>query len=122
MSDTERGPSKTNWIGVDLDGTLATYDTWRGIDHVGTPIPAMVKRVKRWLKAGWRVKIVTARAAERNALVILTIENWCMKVFGVQLEITSQKDFGMVELWDDRAIAVESNTGRKLGGRSRIAA
>jgi len=24
-----------SWIGVDLDGTLATYDMWRGLDHIG---------------------------------------------------------------------------------------
>ena len=23
------------WIGVDLDGTLAQYDHWRGIEHIG---------------------------------------------------------------------------------------
>lgn len=34
------------WIGVDLDGTLAHYDRWRGIDHVGDPVPAMMNRVK----------------------------------------------------------------------------
>ena len=37
------------WVGVDLDGTLATYDEWRGIEHVGEPIAPMVERVKRWL-------------------------------------------------------------------------
>ena len=25
------------WIGVDLDGTLAHYDKWRGVEHVGDP-------------------------------------------------------------------------------------
>lgn len=30
------------WLGVDLDGTLAVYDKWRGIEHIGAPIPAMV--------------------------------------------------------------------------------
>jgi len=26
---------RRGWIGVDLDGTLALYDRWRGIEHVG---------------------------------------------------------------------------------------
>ena len=29
----------SGWIGVDLDGTLARYDGWRGIDHIGEPMP-----------------------------------------------------------------------------------
>jgi len=34
------------WIGVDLDGTLAKYGEWRGVEHIGEPIPPMVDRVK----------------------------------------------------------------------------
>lgn len=40
------------WIGVDLDGTLAEYDEWRGIDHIGTPIEPMAARVRRWIAQG----------------------------------------------------------------------
>lgn len=29
----------TGWIGVDLDGTLAIYDVWRGANHIGEPVP-----------------------------------------------------------------------------------
>jgi hypothetical protein len=49
------------WIGVDLDGTLAYYDHWRGAEHIGEPIPAMLERVKRWLADGKDVRIFTAR-------------------------------------------------------------
>ena len=38
------------WIGVDLDGTLAEWDGWKGHEHIGPPIPAMLERVKRWIK------------------------------------------------------------------------
>ena len=48
------------WIGVDLDGTLAQADPWQGFEHIGKPIPNMMKRVKIWLELGYRVKIVTA--------------------------------------------------------------
>lgn len=44
--------SQQGWIGVDLDGTLAHYDGWKGADHIGEPIPAMVERVKQWLSEG----------------------------------------------------------------------
>ena len=40
------------WIGVDLDGTLAHYKGWKGRDHIGEPIPAMMQRVKQWLEEG----------------------------------------------------------------------
>ena len=50
------------WIGVDLDGTLAEADAWQGFEHIGKPVPNMVKRVKIWIEMGYRVKIVTARA------------------------------------------------------------
>lgn len=33
------------WIGVDLDGTLAHYEGWKGVEHIGEPIPAMVERI-----------------------------------------------------------------------------
>ena len=29
-------------IYVDLDGTLAEHHGWKGVDHIGKPIPAMV--------------------------------------------------------------------------------
>ncbi len=34
-----------------------------------------------------------------------------MKHIGKELEITNVKDFGMIELWDDRAVQVIPNTG-----------
>lgn len=52
-----------SWIGVDLDGTLAHYDYWRGFDHIGEPIPLMADRVKQWLADGIEVRIVTARVS-----------------------------------------------------------
>ena len=39
------------WIGVDLDGTLAHYDKWRGVEHIGKPVPVMLERVKKWLES-----------------------------------------------------------------------
>jgi len=56
------------WIGVDLDGTLAYYDEWRGLYHIGEPIPAMVDRVKRWLAEGRDVRIFTARVSGNIAV------------------------------------------------------
>lgn len=109
------------WIGVDLDGTLAEYDEWRGIEHVGAPISAMVERVKRWLEEGRSVKVFTARVshAEERDAVIEAIDAWCQEHIGQILPVTNVKDFGMDELWDDRAVTVEPNTGRALAPSRR---
>lgn len=104
------------WIGVDLDGTLAHYDGWKGPEHIGEPVPAMVERVKKWLEEGQAVKIFTARVAEQDqeklTVVIACIEQWSLGHLGVILPITNVKDFGMIQLWDDRCTSVYPNTGR----------
>lgn len=110
------------WIGVDLDGTLAEYDVWRGIEHIGAPIPAMIERVRRWLKDGKTVKIFTARVSVegRDRMeVIHHIWNWCTRNGLPLLEVTNVKDFGMIELWDDRAVQVRINTGEAVGFSTR---
>jgi hypothetical protein len=105
------------WIGVDLDGTLAHYDGWVSIYHIGEPIQPMVLRVRGWIERGHRVKIFTARVTEypgqeeRIVGIRDIIEDWCEIHIGHRLEVTNVKDFGMVELWDDRAIRVAENTG-----------
>ena len=58
LDETRR---RNGWIGVDLDGTLAHYDEFRGDDYVGEPIEPMVERVKQWLDEGKDVRIFTAR-------------------------------------------------------------
>jgi len=109
------------WIGVDLDGTLAEYDGWKGASHVGHPIPLMVDRVRTWLSQGYDVRIFTARISNPvdKIKAIVAIQTWCEKQFGVRLEVTNVKDFGMIELWDDRAVQVEKNTGIRMGYSTR---
>ena len=110
------------WIGVDLDGTLAEYDSWRGETYIGKPIPLMVERVRQWIAAGQKVKIVTARvstgdgdrAASTIAEIRGAIEKWCWINIGTKLEITCCKDFAMIEMWDDRCIQVVPNTGMTI--------
>jgi hypothetical protein len=104
--------SANGWIGVDLDGTLAHYEGW-GDGSIGAPIPLMVERVKSWLAQGIQVRIMTARVGmhvegdtcrRQHDLISL----WCAEHLGRALEVTNEKDFGMIELWDDRAISVEA--------------
>lgn len=87
----------------------------------GEPIPLMVERVKRWLAEGREVRIFTARVAvpePERRLARGFIVDWCRIHIGVALEVTNVKDFGMVELWDDRAVSVGLNTGMRLDGRT----
>lgn len=112
----------SGWRGVDLDGTLAYYDTWRGAEHIGNPIPMMVDRVKGWLAKGETVKIFTARvSAPQSAEGVefiqqqtQIIQDWCEKHLGQRLEVTCQKDFACIEIWDDRAVQVAINTGQTI--------
>jgi hypothetical protein len=133
----------SGWIGVDFDGTLAEYGTWLGPDKVGKPIDAMLFRVKKWLAEGREVRIFTARAfplgcvrkddalpaisepegivsrESESAIAIAAIRNWCREHLGQVLTVTCIKDYGMVELYDDRAVQVRMNTGELVGGSTR---
>lgn len=128
--------SHKGWIGVDLDGTLAHYDGWVAPTHIGAPVPLMLERVKGWLAEGREVRIFTARiwpvalsvpgssgsGAARFMMgpdpseAIDTIRAWCIEHVGQDLAITCVKDYGMVVLYDDRAVQVKPNTGILVEG------
>ena len=117
-------------IAVDLDGCLATYHGWKN-GEIGDPVPAMLDRVKDWISRGYHVCIFTARVGVAPGLRSIEsnseasedfcteqkrlIEAWCLEHLGVVLPVTATKTFDIVEIWDDRAVAVEPNTGRILG-------
>jgi len=110
---------RTGWIGVDLDGTVAHYATddfhKYGPYHIGEPVPAMVERVKKWLAAGYEVRIFTARVSDDDLATHQRIESWARQHIGRTLEATCKKDYQMMALYDDRAWRVEENTGRVIG-------
>jgi len=134
------------WIGVDLDGTLAHYDGWVSPTHIGPPVHAMLERVKGWLAQGYEVRIFTARIwpalysapgtagrdapsqqgaarpaqADRDAeAAIDAVRAWVKTHVGQDLALTCVKDTAMVELWDDRAVQVTTNTGWPVGHSTR---
>lgn len=127
MAQANEKTTTSGWIGVDLDGTLAYYDHWRGPEHIGDPIPRMLERVKDWLAAGRDVRIFTARVDGGTVAISMGnsdgeqcrnvdaveqhIQQWCLKHVGRTLPITCKKDYGMIELWDDRCVQVIPNTG-----------
>jgi len=118
------------WIGVDLDGTLAKYDGWKGEDHIGEPIEPMVTLVRQWISDGLDVRIFTARVDGGEVAIamgnengerfrdvkriVCIIEAWCLQHVGVVLPVTNKKDYGMIQLWDDRAVQVVPNEGRPI--------
>ncbi len=106
------------WIAVDFDGTLAEYHGWKGpgLDVMGEPIPEMLNRVLDWLNAGQEVRIFTARASAPEQ--IPAIEAWCLKHLGRIIPVTNMKDFGTLEIWDDRAVQVVVNRGTPVGCES----
>ena len=136
MNDTH-GETGKGWYGFDLDGTLAKYDGWKGIDHIGEPVKPMVDLIKRMHDEGKVVKIMTARVAPRRLedgtigeqFTWLTLEpssdpaakytatqyiqDWCEESahLGFVPEIVYQKDPLMLELYDDRVKQVVPNEG-----------
>jgi hypothetical protein len=109
------------WVGVDLDGTLAEFIP-TGDHSIGKPVPSMVDLVRHILEVDKiNVKIFTARVgehehAEDRRLAIQRIQRWLVEECKLPpLEVTNVKDYWMVELYDDRAVQVEFNTGKLVG-------
>ena len=98
-------------IAVDLDGTLAEYTGWKGINHIGKPLKPMVNRIYKWISEGYQVKIFTARAADPRSYDI--IRNWLRANGLPDMVITNVKDSSMKEIWDDLAVRVKKNTGER---------
>jgi len=118
------------WIGVDLDGTLAKQGVgpvWHGDkkEHrnfmgIGPIVEPMKERVEEWLAKGIEVRILTARVAGVRHGILPEdnkefIKDWLEFQGLPRLQVTSVKDFFMLELYDDRAVQVEFNTGRIIG-------
>jgi hypothetical protein len=107
----EKGSRKIHgYTAFDLDGTLAKREEPFSIGSVGEPVPAMVALLRRHLKAGDKVKIMTARAhAGGDTKPVREF----LRAQGLpDLPITSEKDPRMALLYDDRAVSVEADTGR----------
>jgi hypothetical protein len=114
--------TRPRWIAVDLDGTLARWDGFVSLTHIGEPIVPMLERVKAWLTEGRDVRIFTARVAysiyrprpQDVFATVVAIEEWCLQHIGLVLPVTCIKDADMEVLWDDRAVQVLHNTGQPV--------
>jgi hypothetical protein len=70
-ADEEPGDPTQVWAGgdahgptvaLDFDGVLAEYDGWRGVDHMGKPLPGAREFVQRLKDAGFCVIVHSCRA------------------------------------------------------------
>ena len=103
------------YIGVDLDGTIARYDGWKGASHIGAPLEPLVSQIKDGLARGIEYRIVTARVCSGNSAAAESrkaIAAWCLEVLGRELPMQAEKTYDMIRLLDDRASRVQFNTGR----------
>lgn len=109
-------PDKRGWIGIDFDGTLAVYIG--GFEILGPPIPKMIQFVRDLLAKDWEIRIFTARVSyaneEKREIMRKLIEEWCLKHIGRKLQVTNEKDFNCVAIYDDKAHNVRKNTGQIL--------
>lgn len=107
----EKESSQEKFIATDLDKTLAYQSgDQTDSDAIGPPIPEMQKRVMGWIDEGKKVKILSARAS--NPKKISQIKAWLLKNGFPSLEATNIKEPEMIELYDDKAVAVIPNTGK----------
>ena len=89
---------------------MAYYDgIWRGIEHIGKPIKPMIEFVKDLVPQDKKIKIFTARA--KNQDTIPYIHKWLKENDLPEFEVTNEKDFGMIMLYDDRCMQVITNSG-----------
>ena len=128
--------TKSGWIGFDFDATLATYNGWVGSGHTGEPILPMIQRLQAYYRDGYETRIFTARVYPLNRCVrpqdlleeevenvvmeqaitaVHAIRSWSLSHLGFLVPITNIKDYGMIRLYDDRAVGVRPNTGILVG-------
>ena len=107
--------ANSKWVGFDLDGTLAEYDKWRGIETIGKPIKPMLDLAKELNANGQKIKILTARASDKNAIPY--IKAWLENNGLYDIEVTNEKDSYLIKFYDDKAIQVKYNTGQIVENR-----
>ena len=96
-------------IAVDLDGTLAKDDGWKGYRHIGKPIASVVKDLRKEKRKGARTILHTCRVTTLDNRVneesLATIRAWLAK-YKVPIDevwMGTGKPYA-AEYWDDKAV------------------
>lgn len=100
-------------IACDLDGTLAHYDGWKGVRHIGCIVPSIKQAILNAQAQGHEVWIFTARVSDpaEASEAANVIDKWLEENGLDQLTITATKHKFFTQFWDDRALQVIKNTG-----------
>lgn len=106
------------WWGFDIDKTAFTDEGGTRGGVIGEPIMPIIRRIKWFLRVGRKVSIVTARVhpseSDRDEQ-IMTVRGALVKALGQDranmIDIRSDKDRHMIDLYDDRAKQVIPNKG-----------
>lgn len=111
----------------DFDGVLCEYTGWKGIKHIGEPIPEMIEIVEDLYDSGIVLKLSTARMNPKlqgfdNAeLAGFFVSAWLheQEIHHCFDEITGCKPLGQIYI-DDRAFHFERGTFNKQELYGRI--
>lgn len=97
---------------VDLDGTILSYDGWKGPSHFGKPLPGIIDELGKLKQAGWAIVIWTCRASDyalRAHLEKHQVPYDYINKHPWQPTGTSHKIYADVYI-DDRALRFEGDT------------
>jgi hypothetical protein len=105
------GDKHITCVAFDLDGTLATYDGWKGATEVGEPNHQIVELAKYFHANGVSVAVLTARASHPRYgwAEAQVLEKWLTEHLGFTPEITAVKSYKFKAIFDDRAVSVRKN-------------
>lgn len=103
---------------LDLDGTLAEYQGWQGLEHIGQPLPGAVEFVRK-VREKARVVIFTTRTkvdmddrpeGVTRAGLAAIVQSWLDKHGFVVDEVYTGQGKPIAAVYvDDRAVWVPSN-------------
>lgn len=99
---------ESGYIAFDLDGTLVRTDGW--VEAIGRPIPEVFNLMKEYREAGYPVRVLTARGGDPEQVAL--VKEWLRENGMDDVQVQNFKDYGMLALYDDRAINVGCNTGK----------
>lgn len=102
-------------VAVDLDGVLAQYDRWQGVDHIGDPIPGSREFLQQLRDMGLSICIHTTRAnvgvnqSHSEVDLIFRIKSWLGKHEMTFDFVSGHKPLAIAYV-DDRALLCRPQT------------
>lgn len=101
---------------IDLDGTLASYDGWKGNESIGHPLPGAREAIAE-LRAGCKCYIYTARDVEAKPHIQAWCERHRIQVDGI---ICGRKPPAIAYI-DDRAVPFRGDWKMAIDETKRLA-